>query len=132
MYTALSITIVALLVPAPAVQSEERNVPAVGALVRVVAPSLGAGWHYGMFNRTRTEPPCYLVLTFHSDGTNRIKRTLMFTDINKLQVHKTYDGVAKMAPFTGGKQTWGEQDWREIPVKLLREINRANCDSRNE
>ena len=38
--------------------------PTIGSRVRVQANVLGPGWHEGMFNATRTEPACYVIVFF--------------------------------------------------------------------
>ena len=107
--------------------SKEYAVPEVGALVRVMIPRLGSGWHYGMFNRLRVEPPCYRVVIFHNNGTNQIKEILAMKEIEQLQAHVIYNGISQKAPILDATQKWNDEDWRDISINLLQELNHLNC-----
>ncbi len=105
--------------PASAGETGSPALPAVGALVRVEASRLGPGWHVGMFNRLRVEPPCYRVVIFARDGSNRITHTLRVEEIERMQSHLVYDGREKVAPsrvLTGDKVS---DDWAEVSVDAL-------------
>ncbi len=108
---------------------EENPVPEVGTLVRVRILRLGSGWHFGMFNRLRVEPPCFRVVLLHYDGTNRIKEIIAMEEIEQLQAHIVYNGSSQKAPILDTTQKWNEEDWRDIRINLLQEINRQNCYS---
>lgn len=116
------------LLSAIAHAAEPGPVPAVGALVRVEAPQLGPGWHVGMFNRLRVAPPCYRVVIFAKDGSNRITNTLEVEEIERMQSHVVYKGRKKVAPpwvLTGGKVS---DDWAEVSVDALH-ATAAQCPS---
>lgn len=100
--------------------AEPGPLPAVGALVRVEAPRLGPGWHVGMFNRLRIEPPCYRVVIFARDGSNRVTDTLGMEEIERLQAHLVFKGRKKVASprVLGGGEV--SDDWAEVSMDLLR------------
>lgn len=104
----------------PVVQSAEPiSLPSVGALVRVEASRLGPGWHLGIFNRLRVEPPCYRVVIFAKDGSNRITHTLRVEEVERMQSHLLYNGREKVEPprvLTGDKVS---ENWAEVSVNAL-------------
>ena len=107
---------------------ESGPLPSTGALVRVEAPRLGPGWHVGMFNRLRLEPPCYRVVIFARDGSNHITHTLGIEEIQRLQFHLVYDGRKMVAPpraLGGGKVS---DEWAEVSMDALR-ATVAQCPS---
>jgi hypothetical protein len=59
--------------------------PRIGARVRVLASVLGPGWHAGMFNRLRVEPPCYWILIFAPGQIRRVTATLSVRDLERLE-----------------------------------------------
>ncbi len=73
--------------PMASLASDEYNaLPPIGTQVRVMAPSLGPGWHYGQFNRLRVEPPCYRVLIFSGGPTRRIDHILSPGELTRIEV----------------------------------------------
>lgn len=111
-----------------AATAELDGLPAVGALVRVEAPRLGAWWHVGMFNRLRVELPCYRVAIFARDGSNRIAHTLGVKEIQRMQSHLVFEGRKKVAPpraLMGGEVS---DDWAEVSIEALH-ATAAQCPS---
>lgn len=95
----------------------------VGQRVRIQAPALGAGWHEGMFNRTRTEPPCFVVLLFKPRASPsaaiEVAATLPLAGVARLAV---FTGApAAMAAWAGlaGRDASGG-DWREVDLATIR------------
>lgn len=108
--------------------AEPASLPAVGALVRVEVPPLGTGWHVGMFNRLRVEPPCYRVAIFAGDGSNRVTRMLGMRELERMQVHRVYKGGDQIAPaqaLAGGPVS---DDWAEVSMDMLG-ASVAHCPS---
>lgn len=108
--------------------AEPGALPAVGALVRVEAPRLGPGWQVGMFSRLRVEPPCYRVVIFARDGSNRVTHTLGMQELERVQAHLVYKGRKKAAPsrvLAGGRVS---DEWAEVSMDALR-ASVAQCPS---
>lgn len=79
--------------PAPDAPARyEKSVPDVGARVRVIVPELGPGWRVASFNRTRQEPPCYLVLIFSPSHDRTVAATVYARAIVRMQVSTLYRG----------------------------------------
>lgn len=106
--------------PAPVVE------PSIGARVRVVAPRLGPGWRTGMFNRTRQEPPCYLVLVFDPGPDRRIAVTIPVAAATRLQVSRRRPGSESEGPDPGAAAFDGEE-WTEVPLDPVRAAGRPGC-----
>ena len=106
-------------------EPEVSQAPNLGELVRFVAPNLGPGWHIGMFNRVRVEPPCYVVLLFSMDGEYRWSETLSLADLRHLQVHRIYDDQFP------SRETWedvaGPEYWLDAPLDSLQRVNERQC-----
>jgi hypothetical protein len=102
-------------------------VPAIGARVRVVVPRLGPGWRTGMFNRTRQEPPCYLVLLFHPGPVRRIADTVHIGAVTRLQMSTLYPGDGPADPDPGAAGHDGE-GWQEVAIDPLKALGR-HCPS---
>lgn len=100
------------------------SLPAVGARVRVLAPALGAGWHTGMFNRLRVEPPCYRIILFASGPTRSVRATLSVRDLMALQVSTIYDGRTRFEPAEPSEEAYAGETWSEVPLELLRAAER--------
>lgn len=92
------------------------SIPEVGARVRVMVPRLGPGWRVGMFNRTRQEPPCYLVQLFDPGLIRRVSVTVPVQAVTKLQVSRLYPG-AQQSPDPGAAAFDGEK-WVDTPLAL--------------
>jgi hypothetical protein len=129
--TARILALVTLLVvdavaaPSAVAQSETRaDLPRlVGARVRVLAPRLGEGWHVGMFNRLRVEPPCYRVLLFAATGSiRRIDATLSPRDLTRIEVSTLGNGRARS--YEPNEELDSKDDWRELPLDALGEAER--------
>lgn len=74
----------------------------------------------GMFNQLRIEPPCYRVVIFARDGSNRVTDTLGMEEIERLQAHLVFKGRKKVASprvLAGGEVS---DDWAEVSMDLLR------------
>lgn len=108
----------AAAVPTQAVRAAEP-LPAVGARVRVLAPTLGPGWHTGMFNRLRVEPPCYRIIIFAPGPTRRVERTLSVRELERLQVSTVYDGQTRFEPAEPDEQAYVNEGWRDVSLEAL-------------
>jgi hypothetical protein len=86
--------------------------PTIGSRVRVQAKTLGPGWHEGMFNATRTEPACSVIIFFkpRSSRTAAIEQSSTFyvRDVTVLEV------------YTGAQQPI--QDWAGIPAESAADV----------
>lgn len=100
--------------------------PAVGALVRVIAPEFGSDWRLGLFNRLRVEPPCYRVVIFQMNGEGA-PDILPLDNIERLQAHIIYDGEVRSAPNLDAIQKWNDTEWYEVSIKPLQEVNERQC-----
>lgn len=79
--------------PAPEAPARyEKSVPDIGARVRVIVPELGPGWRVASFNRTRQEPPCYLVLIFNPSHDRTVAATVYVRAVVRMQVSTLYRG----------------------------------------
>ena len=95
--------------------------PTIGSRVRVKALALGPGWHEGMFNRTRTEPACSIVVFFkpRPSRTDALEAssTIYVRDVTALEV------------YTGAPQPF--QDWAvvapETSPHLWQRVTRKPC-----
>jgi len=91
--------------------------------VRIQTPVLGPGWHEGLLNRERREPPCYVILTFRprpsSDSPLRLGVIVQLGDVSRLEA---YTGrISNMAQWAGRQSPDLEQDslWQSIPPDEL-------------
>jgi hypothetical protein len=86
--------------------------PTIGSRVRVQAKTLGPGWHEGMFNATRTEPACSVIIFFkpRSSRTAPIEQSSTFyvRDVNALEV------------YAGAQQTI--QDWAGVAAESAADL----------
>ena len=118
----------ALLAGLPLVAAGQSGLgPNVGDRVRTQSEQLGPGWHEGLFNQTRTEPPCYVVLIFAPRVTQkspmRVSAFVAVERISRLQI--TAD------PFFSSMQDWvgfpeltlPEASWRDIRITHLQSPN---------
>jgi hypothetical protein len=80
---------------APSVAAD-GGTPQIGARVRVQVSGLWPGWHMGVFNRLRVEPPCYRVLVF--GPTHHVERMLSIREIERIQVSSLFDGHTRAEP----------------------------------
>jgi hypothetical protein len=116
---------VLLSVPAAGLAQENaRTLPLVGTKVRVMAPALGSGWHYGEFNRLRVEPPCYRVLIFSTGATSRIEHTLSVREFVRIQIAEG-NGDGQARSFSAIADQDRDSNWRELSVELLLEAEKA-------
>ena len=118
------------LCPITIAAATSTDPPAVGALVRVIAPALAPDWRLGIFNRLRVEPPCYrvVILQTNSVGAGDI---LSLDVIARLQVHRRYDGALRSAPNPDAMEKWNEADWVDVPIKPLQAQNQRQCPANN-
>lgn len=117
--------VVASVLAAHAVSADA--LPAIGSRARIQAQGLEPGWHEGMFNRTRTEPPCYVVLVFkpRSSRTAAMQTSSIVPveDITRLEVHA---GVTQPLQDWAGlpsTDSSGER-WQNVAPEVLREANK--------
>ncbi len=102
------------------------SVPELGARVRVMVPRLGPGWRVGTFNRTRQEPPCYLVQLFDPGPTRNVAVTVPVQAVTRLQVSQLYPG-APPSPDPGAAAFDGER-WADMPLALAQATG-LGCES---
>ena len=107
------------LVAAPALALEKPNpLPSIGTSVRVMAPALGSGWHYGEFNQLRVVPPCYRVIIFSAGSLRRIEHILSVNEFTRIQVtDERRDGRTNASAAVTEKNDDG--NWREFPLEPL-------------
>ena len=81
--------------------------PTIGSRVRVQAKPLGPGWHEGMFNTTRTEPACSVIIVFKPRSARtaaiELSSTMYMRDVTALEV------------YTGAQQPI--QDWAGVAAE---------------
>jgi hypothetical protein len=111
---------------APSLDPRPPIEPAIGARVRVVVPQLGPGWRTGMFNRTRQEPPCYLVLVFDPGPIRRIAVTIPVAAVTRLQVSTRPPGSGSEASDPGAAAFDGEA-WTDVALDPVRAAGRPGC-----
>ncbi len=117
-----------LVISGVAKTAKPGSLPVVGALVRVEAPWLGTGWHVGIFNRLRVEPPCFRVVIFARNGSSRVAHMLGIQELERMQVHLVYNRENKIAPaeaLAGGRVS---DDWAEVLMDML-QASVAHCPS---
>lgn len=92
--------------------------------VRIQSPALGPGWHQGLFNRQRREPPCYVVLTFKPrpspDSPLKAGVILQLQEVSLLQ---SYSGRPSSMSEWAGRQSAELADdslWKPVPRDVLR------------
>ena len=98
-----------------------HQLPKIGSRIRVIAPSLNAGWHVGMLNRLRVEPLCYTVLVFGSPGKNEVTAMLTLDEITQIQVSSLYD--EGRTGYDPSKPSYPEENWNDVPLETLRSVN---------
>ncbi len=52
--------------------------------------------------------------------------------IDQLQGHVIYNGISQKAPILDRTQKWNEEDWWDISINVLQEMNRLNCYSESK
>jgi len=129
-FLAISTLVLAGAMAAPSAVAQSQAgadlFPLLGARVRVLAPSLGEGWHIGMFNRLRVEPPCYRVLLLESTGSiRRITATLSPRDLTRIQVSTLADGRARAYTPERNEDLDSKEDWRDVSLEALSEAERS-------
>jgi hypothetical protein len=112
-------------VPAASAAQEppRQGVPRIGARVRIVAPALGPGWRTGMFNQTRTVPPCHLVLLFDPGRPRTIAATVHIGAVTRLQVSSLYGSDGPSDPDPGAGSHEGEA-WVDLALDAVRATGR--------
>ena len=103
---------------APSVAAD-GGTPQIGARVRVQVSGLWPGWHMGVFNRLRVEPPCYRVLVF--GPTHHVERMLSIREIERIQVSSLFDGHTRAEPTDPDEWTYAGETWRDLSIVTLRE-----------
>ena len=91
--------------------------------VRIQAPVLGPGWHEGLLNRQRREPPCYVIVTFRprssSDSPLQPGVIVELRDVSRLDV---YTGRISSVVHWAGRQSTDLEEtslWRPIPPSVI-------------
>jgi hypothetical protein len=100
----------------------------VGGRVRVKAERLRSGWHEGVFSRTRSEPPCYVVVIFKprssAGAAIRHSATVPIRDVSRLQLFTGPEqALGAWAGLPGA--TDGDALWRDVATSVLAEAKRA-------
>jgi hypothetical protein len=103
-------------------------IPAVGARVRVVVPQLGPGWRVGMFNRTRQEPPCYLVLLLSQGPIREIDATVPIRAVTRLQV-SVPAARSDSAPVDDAAAALDGEAWMDASPDSAQRVGRRCGDS---
>ena len=91
--------------------------------VRIQSPTLGPGWHDGLFNRRRTEPPCYVVIVWNlrpsADAPIQAKATIHLGDVSHLQA---YTATLSLPQWAGRRREEIADDsrWQPIPSETIR------------
>ena len=111
-------------------QRYTHAIPAYGARVRFIAPELGPGWRVGMFNQTRQNPPCYLVVVFNPGSERTYAASVYAASIVRLQVSTLYDGSAAADPDPSAAAYEGEL-WMDAPLDSMKASGRA-CPAKVE
>lgn len=95
--------------------------------VRIQSPALGQGWHQGLFNRERREPPCYVVITWKPrssvDSPLQIASIIQLRDVSQLQA---YVGPSIPEQIWAGRRSTEVTDdslWQPVSPGVL-EANR--------
>jgi len=112
-----------------AVGSESRDLLwLVEQRVRIQSPVLGPGWHEGLFNRQRMEPPCYVIIIWKSRSSPgsplQIEKTVELKVVSGLQA---FTGSRTPVSTWAGRQSADSADsghWQTIPPDVLN----ANMD----
>jgi hypothetical protein len=119
--TKAGLTVLLLLTSVLDVQGAEA--PPVGIRARIQAAELGSGWYVGFVNRTRTEPPCHLVLLLEPRTTPeqalRVRATVPVTRITRLQV-TSHPGLSMQESKGMSPPPVPEDSWREVDIARLR------------
>ena len=91
--------------------------------VRIQSPALELGWHEGLVNRTRREPPCYVVITWKprvSPESAMLQELIIKLDaVSELQA---YSGERTPLTTWAGLQSRDLRNdalWRPIPESTL-------------
>ena len=92
--------------------------PLIGTPVRVMAPALGPGWHYGEFNRLRVEPPCYRVVIFSTGSTRRVEHILSVNEFTRIQVADELEDGRKNSSAALTEKNH-DRNWHEFPLESL-------------
>lgn len=92
--------------------------------VRIQSPTLGAGWHDGLFNRQRSEPPCYVIMIWKPraslDSPITAKAIVHLRDISHLQAYTA--GDLALAEWAGRRpaEVVDNSRWQPIPSDIIR------------
>ena len=95
--------------------------PTIGRRVRVQANALSPGWHEGMFNATRTEPACYVIVFFKPRSSRtaaiELSSTVYVRDVSALHV---YTGEQQPIQDSAGVAAESAADvWPPVPPAVL-------------
>ena len=100
----------------------------VNSRVRAAEWGPDSSWRYGMLNRFRSEPPCFVVMLF-GPGM-RVQREIPLRAVRRLQLSTYFDGSRGPAPWADTMTVAGEE-WWEVPADTLR-VAVATCHSGSE
>ena len=95
--------------------------------VRIQSPALGPGWHEGLLNRQRNEPPCYVVVVWKARSS--LESSLEVQNLVELSVVsdlEAYSGPrTPLSSWAGrnSKEASNRSLWQVIPREVL-DLNR--------
>jgi hypothetical protein len=79
-----------------------------------------------MWNRTRQEPPCYLVLLFDPGPIRRVAVTVPLAAVARLQVATRPPGAGPADADPGASALDGEE-WADAVLDAARSASRPDC-----
>jgi hypothetical protein len=104
--------------------------------VRIQSPVLRPGWHEGLFNRQRREPPCSVVIIWKPRSSPRsslqVERIIELRVVSELQA---YSGSSAPVSTWAGRQLAELADdslWRLIAPDVLNENKDCFVSSRSK
>lgn len=119
MVVAALVLLVGLATDSASAEAVGTDPPAIGSRVRFQSGRPGGEWREGMFNATREEPPCHVVVVFKPRASRRaaleVESTVTPDEITRLQV---FVGPRKAMPEWAGipRSPVPEGAWREAPL----------------
>jgi hypothetical protein len=106
--------------PTAALAQQIRLLPLtarVNSRVRVVETGPDSSWRYGMLNRFRFEPPCFLIMLFGPEM--RLTREIPLHAVRRLQLSTRFDGSHGPVPWADTITVPGEE-WWDVPSDTIR------------
>jgi len=100
------------------------GVPPIGARVRILSPRLGTGWHVGMFNQTRMEPACYVVLLMDAAPVRQLRAMVPVQIVTRMQL-SSEPAMTAAIDNTAADSIAGER-WRDVRLDSIQNT-RPDC-----